>query len=245
MDRLPKALLVDLDDTVIAFDVDAEGCWRRACADVLGDAGPVKPEEAHPALMRAADWYWSDPARHRIGRRNLVEARRRIAEGALRRLGIDDRGLAQSIADTYSAVRDGMLHLVPGSDDALRRIRSLGVSLVLVTNGTAEGQREKLTRFGLNGLFDHVLVEGEVGYGKPDPRVYRLAMLRAESTPGRTWMVGDNLVWDVAAPQLLGIHAIWVDYRRTGVPSGQSVRPDRIISALPDLTAPGAPFHME
>ena len=50
-------------------------------------------------------------------------------------------------------------------------------------------------------------------------------------------MVGDNLEWEVAAPQRLGIHAIWVDGIGDGVPSGSTIRPDRIIRAVAELLA--------
>ena len=50
-----------------------------------------------------------------------------------------------------------------------------------------------------------------------------------------TWMVGDNLEWEVAAPQRLGIHAIWFDGEGEGVPPGSAVTPDRIVTALPQL----------
>ncbi len=48
-------------------------------------------------------------------------------------------------------------------------------------------------------------------------------------------MVGDNLEWDVAAPQRLGIFGIWVDYAGTGVPAGREIRPDRIIRSLSEV----------
>ena len=49
------------------------------------------------------------------------------------------------------------------------------------------------------------------------------------------WMVGDNLEWEVVAPQRLGIYAIWYDGYGTGLPPGSPIRPDRIIRALPEL----------
>ena len=50
-----------------------------------------------------------------------------------------------------------------------------------------------------------------------------------------TWMVGDNLEWEVAAPQRLGIYAIWYDGYSVGLPSDAPIQPDRIIRALPEL----------
>ncbi len=66
-------------------------------------------------------------------------------------------------------------------------------------------QRSKINRFGLADLFDLILIEGEVGFGKPDPRVYERALESLGVAAGDTWMVGDNLEWDVAEPQRQGI----------------------------------------
>jgi putative hydrolase of the HAD superfamily len=48
-------------------------------------------------------------------------------------------------------------------------------------------------------------------------------------------MVGDNLEWDVAAPQRLGLRAAWVDGPGRGLPEGSPVRPDRILRAFPEF----------
>jgi putative hydrolase of the HAD superfamily len=48
-------------------------------------------------------------------------------------------------------------------------------------------------------------------------------------------MVGDNLEWEVAAPQRLGIFGVWHDHLGAGLPPGSAVKPDRIIERLPEL----------
>ena len=50
-----------------------------------------------------------------------------------------------------------------------------------------------------------------------------------------TWMIGDNLEWEIAAPQRLGIYAIWMDVHGDGLPPGSTVKPDRIIRSLSEL----------
>ena len=46
---------------------------------------------------------------------------------------------------------------------------------------------------------------------------------------------GVGLEWEVAAPQKIGIFAIWMDSRGKGLPESTNIRPDRIIKALPEL----------
>jgi putative hydrolase of the HAD superfamily len=54
-------------------------------------------------------------------------------------------------------------------------------------------------------------------------------------TPADTWMVGDNLEWEVDTPQRLGIYAIWMDAHGDGLPADSKVKPDRIIRSLTEL----------
>ena len=53
--------------------------------------------------------------------------------------------------------------------------------------------------------------------------------------PDETWMVGDNLEWEIVAPQRLGIYAIWYDGYGAGLPADSPIKPDRVIRSLPEL----------
>jgi putative hydrolase of the HAD superfamily len=122
-----------------------------------------------------------------------------------------------------------------GAIDTLRHLLRHQVRLALVTNGAGDAQRTKIDRFRLGPLFDYILVEGEFGTGKPDERVYGHALEQLDSQAAEAWMVGDNLEWDVGAPQRLGIFGIWFNPSGSGLPVGSAVRPDCIIRELPEL----------
>ena len=48
-------------------------------------------------------------------------------------------------------------------------------------------------------------------------------------------MVGDNLEWDVAAPQRAGVAGIWHDVAGRGLPEGSAARPDAIVRSIAEL----------
>jgi hypothetical protein len=75
-------------------------------------------------------------------------------------------------------------------------------------------------------------IEGEHGFGKPEERAYNHAMEVLGVGPHETWMVGDNLEWEIMAPQRLGIYAIWHDGYGVGLPPNSPIRPDRIIRRM-------------
>ena len=232
---LPRAVLLDLDDTILDDSSGVISCWRDACVAHREAMNGLELEAVFDAIDRMREWYWSDPERHRAGRLELQWARGEVVRLALADIGVDDPELARRIGDTYHALRDDGIRPYDDAVATVQWMREQGCRLALLTNGGSRGQRAKINRFDLAGLFDSILVEGEVGFGKPDPRIYTRALSELDAAPDETWMVGDNLEWDVAGPQREGIAGIWIDARGRGVPAGHRVRPDRIISRLADL----------
>jgi putative hydrolase of the HAD superfamily len=105
----------------------------------------------------------------------------------------------------------------------------------MATNGSADGQRTKIERFGLAPYFERIIVEGEFGLGKPHREVYEALFASLGAGPSKTWSVGDNLDFDVGGPQSFGVFGIWVDGPGHGLPSGSRVRPDRVIRSIREL----------
>jgi putative hydrolase of the HAD superfamily len=232
---LPKAVLLDLDDTIVDDSSTIDECWREACLAHRAGYPGLDPLELQGVIEQTGEWFWGDAERHRVGRLDLGAARQEVVRLALARLGIDNPGLAAQVAHVYGQRRDADMRPLPDAVDTVRWLRQSGCRLALLTNGAAGMQRSKISRFGLGDLFDAILVEGEVGYGKPDERIYRLALRELKVEPHDAWMAGDNLEWDVAAPQTLGLVAIWVDVKGRGLPASSAVRPDRIIRTLSEL----------
>jgi putative hydrolase of the HAD superfamily len=234
---LPRAVLLDLDDTILDDSAVVDASWRAACEDACRGASGRDPAHVLAAIERTKSWFWSDAERHRVGRLDMDGARLEIVRASLLEAGGDDPELAARIATTYTRLREEAIEEIPGAIDTVRWLRGQGCRLALLTNGSRAAQRYKIDRFGLSPLFDEVLVEGELDFGKPDPRIYALALARLGASPSDAWMVGDNLEWDVAQPQRMGLYAVWIDARGAGLPEGHPVRPDRIVRTLSEVRA--------
>jgi putative hydrolase of the HAD superfamily len=233
--HLPPAILFDMDDTILAYDAGADDVWRQVCAMGEGRGCGCTAGDLFASICAVRDWYWADPDRHRRGRLDLHLARREIVRAAFERLRLDACALADQLADAYSTAREEAVRPFPGACETLAVLRQTGIGMALITNGHPSLQRRKIEAFGLEPYFDCILIEGEFGCGKPDERVYHHALNCLQVEPRHAWMVGDNLEWEVAVPQRLGLYAIWVDAYHKGLPPDTPVRPDRTIYSLPEL----------
>ena len=236
MPRFPRAILFDLDDTIIAHG-RPEHIWRA----VLGEFTDVPdPAAALAAITAEALDFWADPARHRQWRHTPRAARQEIVERAFRTLAatgvpVPRQDIRTRIADRFHEIREANVVLFPEAHATIDTLRRHGVKLTLITNGAAEHQRAKIARFALTERFDHIQIEGEHGFGKPEERAYRHALETLGVAAKDAWIVGDNLEWEVIAPQKLGLFAIWHDGYGEGLPQGHAARPDRIIRRLSAL----------
>ena len=237
MTALPRALLLDMDDTILDDSSTVESCWDRTCEGFAGRAG-VEAAPFRAAVDEEKAWFWSDRERHREGRLDLDAARTAILAGALRRLGREADGVAREAARFYAEARRAACRPFPGALEALAAFRERGVRLAMITNGASAVQREKIARFALEPFFDGIFIEGELGFGKPDERVFRRALAAAGAGPADAWVVGDNLEWEIVPAKRLGMGAVWVDSAGRGleIPRGASeARPDRVVRGIREL----------
>jgi putative hydrolase of the HAD superfamily len=238
MTQLPRAMLIDMDDTILSAYGRPEIAWNNVAAEFSGELAPLTPQEVASAILDSGRRFWATA--EAAWRLKLAEARHVVVKDGFAALAAAGRPalpaeLAVRLADRLTAYRDEEMFMFPGAHDAIDALKALGVKLALVTNGAAETQRAKVERFALTHRFDHIQIEGEHGFGKPEERAYLHAMEALGVTAPETWMVGDNLEWEIEVPQRLGIYAIWMDAHGEGLPPDTTVKPDRIIRSLTEL----------
>jgi putative hydrolase of the HAD superfamily len=238
MTELPRAMLIDMDETILSAYGRPEIAWNIVATEFAGELAPLSPQQVAAAIVASARQFWA--AAGAEWRLKLAEARHEVVRDGFATLAAAGKpvlplDLAIRLADRFSAHRDEQMFVFPGAHEAIDALKARGIKLALVTNGAAEPQRAKIERFALTHRFDHIQIEGEHGFGKPEERAYLHAMDALGVTAQQTWMVGDNLEWEVEVPQRLGIYAVWIDVHGDGLPEGSTVKPDRIIRSLTEL----------
>jgi putative hydrolase of the HAD superfamily len=238
MTQLPRAMLIDMDETILSAYGRPDIAWNNVAAEFAGEFAPLSSQQVAAAIVDSGRKFWATAEAE--WRLKLAEARHVVVRNGFATLAAAHQtalstDLATRLADRFTAYREEEMFVFPGAHDAIDALKTHGVKLALVTNGAAEPQRAKVERFALAHRFDHIQIEGEHGFGKPDERAYLHAMQTLGVTAPETWMIGDNLEWEVEAPQRLGIYAIWIDVHGEGLPADSTVKPDRIIRSLTEL----------
>jgi putative hydrolase of the HAD superfamily len=204
-----RAIFFDLDDTLCGY-WDASKSGLRRAFDEHGPEGFTSEEcvrawaaafrEFAPRLRRDG-WYDGYLLSGEASRTEQMRL-------TLHRLGIIDEELARRLSTAYMQYRDASLRLF---EDALHVLETLKTTypLGLITNGPADIQRMEIATLGIGHLFDHILIEGEMGEGKPKPSVFRRAASLA-SVDGDLLMVGNSYRHDILAAIDAGWKTIWV-----------------------------------
>src|SRR5438067_5094560 len=86
MTTLPRAILIDLDDTILSAFGQAEGQWRRVVAEFADRLDRHEPDKIVAAMNAYSRYLWADQARHKYWRHRIGEARRHIVASALAEL---------------------------------------------------------------------------------------------------------------------------------------------------------------
>lgn len=230
----PNTIIFDLDDTLIMSDGTVEKTWQEVCDEFSRNINDLSSEQLYQEIRKESIWYWGDKTRHRLGRINMTDTRREIVKSAFKNLGLDHQDLAIQFADEYSKRRMEVITIFPGVYEVLDLIKQKGIKTGLLTNGEHQMQQEKVDKFKLAPYFDVIQIEGAVGFGKPEKKSYLTLLKSLEADISTTWIVGDNLEWEVQIPQSLGLTAIWMNYYKREI-ENDAIKPDKIIHQITEI----------
>ena len=197
MRLMPPLMLLDLDNTLIDRNLGFRG-WA---VEFLQQRS-LPPTEL--------DWLTTLDCGGHTDRTTLVHA-------ALERYGLTED--SEVLLKEYRETLIRLIDCPAAHQEALRTARAAGWTLGIVTNGTTDHQLAKIERTGLAGLVDGWVVSEEVGYAKPDPRIFRIAARRcgladASAWAADSWMVGDHAPADIAGARAAGLRSVWLDHGR-------------------------------
>jgi HAD superfamily hydrolase (TIGR01662 family) len=99
------------------------------------------------------------------------------------------------------------------------------------------GTAARLQAWGILQFIDLVIASAEEGVSKPDPRIFEIALGRADCKAEHAVMIGDRIDNDVVPAKKMGMKTIWVKQGmgKYWIFSDESERPDYEVDSLSEL----------
>jgi putative hydrolase of the HAD superfamily len=215
-----RTILFDLGDTVIQYgQIDRAALFHRAAWRTYR-MWARRQRRLSPERVRMPDfrrYYLHQWFAMRWGYLKLLLRRRemdamRVIRRASRKLWLNapDEFFNELAWNWYQPLAQ-VARLEPGTLRTLRALRERGLSLGLVSNTFVPGQvlDRHLGELQLLDLFPVRVYSCDVGFRKPDRRIFELALNQLEADPRETLFVGDSLRADVGGARRLGMHVAW------------------------------------
>lgn len=128
-------------------------------------------------------------------------------------LGLDEAACESLVGriDAAHAERHLWCDCDPDAPRVIDELKSRGL-LVAVISNTEDGRaRDALEAAGLAARFDVIVDSHLVGFGKPDPAIFRHALALLGVEPGEAVFVGDSYTHDALAARAAGLAAVLLD----------------------------------
>lgn len=185
---------------------DAVRCVVFDYGEVLSEPTVEVPNLAALAGVEEAVFsaaYWAEREAYDRGLADTEYWQRVVAYGA----GTVD---AQTAAKLTDLDIQGWACTVPESLALVRELRAAGVPMALLSNAPTTFARH-LERQEWIGLFDHLLVSGDLGYAKPDAAIWAELIERVGVAAAEVLFVDDKPT-NVAGAREAGLQAeVWSD----------------------------------
>ena len=137
------------------------------------------------------------------------------------------------LAEVHRAASRFRLQPYPGVEDTLRQLHSQ-YRLAVISDAQTPYALPELHAAGLSGYFDPIIISGDVGFRKPDLRLFSAALSAMKMDPSEVVHVGNDMYRDIYGAQGLKMKAVFFKSNQ-GVQEKEGVKPDYIIYKFPEL----------
>src|SRR5690606_9230817 len=145
-------------------------------------------------------------------RETVPEYRKQAWMNGLQDLDIEDEELAETLAKTFPEERKKHIYLYDETLEILDKLKGK-YKLLMLTNGSPHLQYTKLSLSPeLAPYFDHIVISGDFGQGKPSADIFNYALSLLEAEKNEVIMVGDNPLTDILGASRIGIDSIWINH---------------------------------
>jgi len=137
------------------------------------------------------------------------------------------------LAEVYRSVSRFRLQLYPDVKDVLDQLHPHYL-MAAVSDGQSAYAVAEMHAAGLPDYFNPVIVSGNLGYRKPDRRIFEAALSGMGLSPSEALFIGNDMYRDIFGAQQLSLKTIFFKSNQ-GEQESDGVEPDYIIYSISEL----------
>ncbi len=222
-------LFFDWDHTLWDFEKNSENSLRNLFIDLnLSCQGIPSFEVFYRMYLLVNEQKWE---MYRKGQIDKAELRATRFRDTFKRFDIIADDIAWTLEERYVLETPHGTELIEGTDETLTELGNRGYHMHIITNGFTESQTIKFAESGLKHHFKVLLCSDQVGVNKPDSKIFRAALKRAEAERKESLMIGDNLIADCIGAKNVGIDQVF--FNPNGIVHSEQLTFE--IKRIPDL----------
>ena len=183
-----SAILFDLDDTLLDFSTCEREAFRKAFTKIEINASDSEWAKIWQTYQSIASNYWQQKQTKGLSRKQVIEISLQDTFTALKFSFPNIPQLAQIYWHTFCQTAC----LNPGVEETIKLLSNT-YKLSIVTNGYTDSQASRLKVSGLADYFQSVVISEAVGYGKPAPEIFTVALKSLQVKPPEVLFVGDSI----------------------------------------------------
>jgi HAD superfamily hydrolase (TIGR01509 family) len=196
----------------------------RIFCKVLSELGRnVDLEKVHSAYIKVESWWLSVYGNRKLGPEETAEAYRDLDAKVFLFLfpgesNAEAERVSKVVRSRWPELEKSIPpELYPDAGPTLAWLAQAGFVAALVSNAPPDTVKV-VEDLGLRKYIPHIVISGMVGYSKPHPEIFRIALREAGVEPEQTVHVGDLYESDVVGARNAGIKGILLD--REGTATG-------------------------
>jgi len=194
-----KAVIFDLDNTLLDFMKMKEYAVKAAIAGMIEAGLDINPDESYETIID-------------IYEKKGWENQQVFNEFLNKKIGeVNNKYLAAGIV-AYRRAREANLLLYPNVNHTLVELIKMSVKLAVVSDAPSREAWMRIYYLNLHHHFDVVLTFDDTNARKPSPIPFEMALSQLNIDPEEALMVGDWPERDVVGANKLGIRTIFARY---------------------------------
>ena len=194
-----KAVIFDLDNTLLDFMKMKEYAVKAAIAGMIEAGLDINPDESYATIID-------------IYEKKGWENQQVFNEFLNKKIGeVNNKYLAAGIV-AYRRAREANLLLYPNVNHTLVELIKMSVKLAVVSDAPSREAWMRIYYLNLHHHFDVVLTFDDTNARKPSPIPFEMALSQLNIDPEEALMVGDWPERDVVGANKLGIRTIFARY---------------------------------